>query len=224
MEPNNKLRRTPRVSRLKDKPLTDDGDEGLRSTHSKDKDEDEDIVYQEDIESLQQRLREKDAALDDLRQSLTNATRQLLAFSKAADTFKLDDQHFLKSLDALIYKVINWTTLNFCSRLPKKAAAFPKLSRIGIFDELLPEWKELLQDQNLRPLLIQMFLWTRLYDRVFTTSVKTGGLWAGNMRDPFLRLNDRLYPRSRSMRPLSLFLPTSVVAFHNRYSYHTGTY
>ncbi|KAJ9607869.1 hypothetical protein H2200_007948 [Cladophialophora chaetospira] len=195
-----KLQRPRGVERPKGSQTTRDidpraGDSELTRTQTGDHDGDP-----EDVDTLRLELQAKERDFEELSKQLTQMTARLLQYSQAADHLKLDDAHFQNAFDGLVYKVNNWTALNFTTDLTARLLSSTSKPVQDPFNGVYADWKWLISTSETRLLVIQEFTWNMFYTKLFSMTMGTGAFWAGDMRPAFLQLNDGFDTRSLSAR------------------------
>ncbi|KAK5442579.1 hypothetical protein LTS15_011003 [Exophiala xenobiotica] len=150
----------------------------------------------DDIDALRLELQTKERDFEELSKQLTQTTARLLQYSQAADPLKLDDAHFQKSFDGLVYKVNNWTALNFTTDLTARLLSSTRKPVQDPFNGIYADWKWLISTTETRLLAIQEFTWNMFCTKLFSMTMGTGAFWAGDMRPSFLQLNDGFATKS----------------------------
>ncbi|ORY02352.1 hypothetical protein BCR34DRAFT_605586 [Clohesyomyces aquaticus] len=162
-----------------------------------------------------QRLKEEN---EQLRQAWTAASGNLAA-TRATISHVLEDRHFISSWQQLGFDIRSWASQHFDK--PPPAGSFTRWRKTN-WDpskhiiELTPYWKPYISSDDLRPLLVQAFVWNMLQKHVFAwpsssprghiaaeTQKPGGAYWAFDDQHCLASLNAQLKPKIDDMKNLA---------------------
>lgn len=143
--------------------------------------------------ALQEKQKQLEAALsakDGLQQDLNAAARDINRL-KSDRNYKDDDDHLIAIWRDLQYEIKNWAFTHFDG--DAKRNAFPKPPKL--ITGLVANYKAYLGSPQLRPLLIQAFVWNTLSPTVISSTKTSSSLiWAGKQHENFNSLCKFLEP------------------------------
>nr|POE77907.1 hypothetical protein CFP56_09550 [Quercus suber] len=159
------------------------------------------LVLEQTLEELQSLRRQHESLIrerDVVRLDLNRAAQQLNQNQAQKTLTSVGDDYIRRSWGSLRYGVKDWAIRWFSNDYMHKSPTFPNAGPPKWCAELMEDPRSYLKVPELRPVLVQAYLWCMLCDRIFNVKCNdqtTVGLyWAGRHRTALAQLRAALRP------------------------------